>query len=115
MYGIWTHPETGDRYAVEIQNDRLIRAYGPLADAEGRTWASIRYALDGWGDRITAEWIEDEMARTVVRSYRHIAQEIVICNDCGAYAPTEEAVRHEPTCNPGESEDWRKFFEELEP
>ena len=32
------------------------------------------------------------------------------CNDCGAYADSEEAVRHHKTCKPGESKRWEEFY-----
>lgn len=34
------------------------------------------------------------------------------CNDCGAYAETEDEVQHYPTCQPGESARWEKKYEE---
>ena len=44
-------------------------------------------------------------------SYTQVDKDITVCNDCGAYAETEQAVQHHSTCKPGESKEWRKFFE----
>ncbi len=45
-------------------------------------------------------------------TYTHIDEDIVVCNDCGAWAETEEEVTHYPTCTPGESAYWQKYYEE---
>jgi len=37
---------------------------------------------------------------------------IVVCDDCGAYASSEEDVKHWPSCKSGESERWCKHYEE---
>ena len=36
---------------------------------------------------------------------------IVVCDDCGAYASSEEDVKHWPSCKSGESEEWCKYYE----
>ena len=49
-------------------------------------------------------------------TYTHLGDspedDIVVCNDCGASAKTEETVLHYPTCHPGESAYWEKYYEE---
>jgi rubrerythrin len=42
------------------------------------------------------------------------AWDVWVCNDCGAHADKSENVRHHPTCTPGESARWQKFYEEAE-
>lgn len=36
--------------------------------------------------------------------------EVVVCDDCGAYAKTKEAVAHNQGCEPGESERWADYY-----
>ena len=35
-----------------------------------------------------------------------------VCDDCGSFAKDPEQIEHAPTCTPGESEKWAKFYEE---
>ncbi len=44
-------------------------------------------------------------------SYTTIDEGIVVCNDCGAWAETEEEVVHHATCHPGESAYWQSYYE----
>lgn len=37
---------------------------------------------------------------------------IYVCVDCGAYADSPEGVRHFATCQLGESEKWRRFYDD---
>ena len=108
MYAIWQHPRSGNRYAVEIHDDNVVMAYGPIDASAGRTIASIQEILDSPNMStliLIAEWITTQM-----RSYTQRAEGLVVCNDCGAYAATEEGVQHLATCKPGESAEWREFF-----
>lgn len=34
------------------------------------------------------------------------------CDNCGAYAPKAENIKHHATCTPGEAKKWEKFYEE---
>lgn len=36
---------------------------------------------------------------------------VVVCNDCGAYAATKEAIAHYSSCKPGEAKRWEKYYE----
>ncbi len=45
-------------------------------------------------------------------SYTHVDVDVVMCNDCGAFAETEEDVQHYPSCHPGESAYWQKYYEQ---
>ena len=38
--------------------------------------------------------------------------QIVVCNDCGEFAHTEETVVHHKTCKDGECEEFMKVVEE---
>lgn len=40
---------------------------------------------------------------------------VCVCDDCGAYADKGENVVHHDSCNPGESEKWKEFYEEACP
>lgn len=33
------------------------------------------------------------------------------CNDCGAHAESISAIQHHPTCKPGESKKWERFYD----
>lgn len=39
---------------------------------------------------------------------------LVVCDDCGAFAETPEDVKHYPSCKPGDSEKWEKYYNEQE-
>jgi hypothetical protein len=52
--------------------------------------------------------------RAIVPNYTQI-DEIFVCNDCGAYGESAEAVQHFPDCTPGESEKWREFYNQPDP
>jgi rubrerythrin len=37
---------------------------------------------------------------------------IYTCDNCGATAESAAAIQHHPSCKPGESKFWEKFYEE---
>lgn len=45
-------------------------------------------------------------------TYTEIDDVGFVCNDCGAWGMTPEEVAHYPTCKPGESARWQKYYEE---
>ena len=38
--------------------------------------------------------------------------DIYQCNNCGAHADRAADIKHYPTCKPGESKKWEKFYDE---
>lgn len=50
-------------------------------------------------------------------TYTHIDggdSEIVVCNDCGAFAEAEDEVVHHQTCEPGSSKKWEEYYSRVE-
>ena len=46
-------------------------------------------------------------------SFTHLEDvPIVVCNDCGASAFTEDRVQHYDTCKAGDAERWKKYYDE---
>ena len=44
-------------------------------------------------------------------SYTHMEDvPVVVCNDCGASAFSEERVQHYDSCKPGECERWTEHY-----
>ena len=45
-------------------------------------------------------------------SYTQVEEDIWQCDDCGAFAPTKEAIDHYKSCKPGECEYWAGVYSE---
>ncbi len=45
-----------------------------------------------------------------MNEYTGVAPGIWGCNDCGASGPVIKEIVHHATCQPGESERWREFY-----
>lgn len=43
-----------------------------------------------------------------------VLEDVCVCNNCGAFAETEEKIKHHKTCQPGESKDWEKIYNKQE-
>ena len=39
-----------------------------------------------------------------------VEDDICVCNNCGAYAPSEKEIKHYKTCKPGESKKWEEIY-----
>lgn len=39
---------------------------------------------------------------------------ICVCDNCGAFADSEEKIEHYKDCKPGESKRWQKYYSETE-
>ena len=37
---------------------------------------------------------------------------VVVCNDCGAYATTDEDIKHHASCVPGDAAKWETYYDE---
>lgn len=52
-------------------------------------------------------------------SYTHLdigeVDDVVVCNDCGAFADSEDEVVHHASCRPGESQYWQAMYDQPDP
>lgn len=39
---------------------------------------------------------------------------ICVCNNCGAFASSEEEIIHHGGCHPGDSQRWQGFYNDVE-
>ena len=46
--------------------------------------------------------------------YTWVEDDICVCDNCGAYAPSKKEVKHHKTCRPGESKRWEKIYSQEE-
>jgi len=42
--------------------------------------------------------------------YTQIESDVIVCNDCGAFAASEKAVKHFKSCKAGECARWEKIY-----
>lgn len=43
-----------------------------------------------------------------------VIEGVHVCNDCGAHGSSPDSVEHYSSCNPGESERWKEFYDQPE-
>lgn len=48
-----------------------------------------------------------------MNSYTQVDDDIIQCDDCGAFSYSKETVVHHKTCKPGESEHWEKLMSDF--
>lgn len=52
-------------------------------------------------------------------TYTHLdigePNDVVICNDCGAFADSEDEVVHHQTCEPGSAKKWEEYYSRPDP
>ncbi len=41
-----------------------------------------------------------------------IEDDICVCDNCGAFADKPKNIKHHKNCLPGESEKWKRFYDE---
>lgn len=62
---------------------------------------------------LAPEWMKDQIKKALKNTTTYIEEAGVhVCDDCGSFAKDPEQIEHAPTCTPGESEKWAKFYEE---